>query len=105
MNGWLQRKGDEVTLAIRVRPRASRDEFSGLHGSRLKVRITAPPVEGAANDHLRRFLADAFGVPVTRVRLLRGLSGRDKLVTISGAARLPEALERLAATVPPAGPP
>lgn len=101
MDRWLQRDGDDITLALRVQPRASRDEFSGLHGGRLRLRITAPPVDGAANDHLRRFLAEAFGVPATRVRLLKGLSGRDKLVAISGVTRLPEALERLVATATP----
>jgi hypothetical protein len=103
MGGWLLRKGDEVTIALRVQPRASRDEFAGLHGDRLRVRITAPPVDGAANEHLRRFLAGAFDVPASRVRLLKGTSGRDKLVSVSGVGKLPEELERLAPPAPSAG--
>jgi uncharacterized protein (TIGR00251 family) len=92
---WLTRDGNRVTLALRVQPRASRDEVAGLHGDRLKLRITAPPVEGAANEHLCRFLARLFGVPPSRVRLLQGATGRDKLVALEGVGGLPEAIVRL----------
>lgn len=96
MVAWLQQNGDEVTLALRIQPRASRDEIVGPYGDRLKLRITSPPVDGAANDHLCRFLAGLFRVPQSRVRLLRGSTGRDKLVVIAGVSRLPEAISRFA---------
>ncbi|MCJ7451957.1 MAG: DUF167 family protein [Steroidobacteraceae bacterium] len=95
MADWLTRHDDRVTLALRVQPRASRDEVAGLHGDRLKLRITAPPVDGAANEHLCRFLARLFGIPPSRVTLLKGTTGRDKLVALEGVRELPEAIVRL----------
>jgi uncharacterized protein (TIGR00251 family) len=92
---WLTQDGDRVTLALRVQPRASRDEVAGLYGDRLKLRITAPPVDGAANEHLCRFLARLFGVPPSRVQLLQGASGRDKLVALEGVRDLPGTIARL----------
>jgi uncharacterized protein (TIGR00251 family) len=95
MAGWLTRDGDRVTLALRVQPRASRDEVAGLYGDRLKLRVTAPPVDGAANEHVCRFLARLFGVPPSRVRLLQGMTGRDKLVALDGVGDLPDSIARL----------
>jgi len=57
--------GDDLILDCHLQPKASRDEFAGLHGERLKIRLTAPPVEGKANAHLLAFLAAAFGVAKT----------------------------------------
>lgn len=74
---------------IKVQPRASRDEIVGPHGERLKVRITAPPVDGKANAHLARFLAKAFRVPPSAVTLVAGQSGRDKQVCIASPRALP----------------
>jgi uncharacterized protein (TIGR00251 family) len=73
-----------VTLRVRVQPRASRDALGGEREGALLVRLTAPPVEGRANDALARILAHALGVPPSAVQLLRGGSGRDKLVSIAG---------------------
>lgn len=96
MPSWLQRHPDRITLALRVQPRASRDEVAGIHGDRLKVRISAPPVDGAANRHLCRYLADLFDVPAASVRLVRGESGRDKTVEVAGAIALPGPIAALA---------
>jgi len=82
-------EGDALVLNIRVQPRASRDEIVGPLGGSLKVRITAPPVDGKANAHLIKYLAKAFGVPRARVTLLGGESGRDKRLRIDAPARLP----------------
>ncbi len=71
-------------ILVHVQPRASRTEVAGLHGEALKVRITAPPVDGAANETLRRFLADALSVPTSAVRIVQGESGRRKVVEVSG---------------------
>lgn len=78
-----------LTLQCQIQPRASRDEFAGLHGGRLKIRITAPPVDGEANQHLVRFLAKAFGVPQKQVRIVRGEQGRAKTVCIEHPTRIP----------------
>lgn len=104
MPGWLKHHEDGITLALRVQPRASRDEVSGLYGDRLKLRITSPPIEGAANEHVCRFIASLFGVPRSRVRLLKGQGARDKLVAVAGVSALPEPLARLAGGEPAQGP-
>jgi len=69
-----------------VQPRASRDEVSGVHGDALKIRLAAPPVDGAANDALVNFLAAVFAVPRRAVRILAGESSRSKLVEIDGVS-------------------
>jgi uncharacterized protein len=73
-----------VRIAILVQPRASRTELAGLHGEALKVRLAAPPVDGAANEALIRFLAQTLNVPRTAVMISSGLSGRRKHVVVSG---------------------
>jgi len=86
---WYQWQGDDLLLWVRAQPRASRDALVGPYGDALKVQITAPPVEGKANEHLIRFLAKAFGVPRMQVELLSGESGRNKRFRISSPATLP----------------
>ena len=61
--------GEDLILDCHLQPKASKDEFAGLHGDRLKIRLTAPPVEGKANAHLQTFLAKAFGVAKSQVSL------------------------------------
>lgn len=95
MNHWLRRDPGGLTLALHVQPRASRDAVAGVHDGCLRLRITAPPVGGAANEHLLRFVARLFSVPPARVSLLRGAAGRRKLVRVAGVARLPDALATL----------
>ena len=79
-----RRDGDDLLLEVRVQPRASRTEFAGVLGDRLRVRLQAPPVDGRANAALVEFLADAFEVPRARVTIEHGLSGRDKRVRVRG---------------------
>lgn len=73
-----------VRFSVRVQPRASTNEIAGVHGDALKVRLTAPPVDGAANDNLVKFLADIFAVKRGSVRILNGESSRSKIVEIDG---------------------
>ena len=94
MAGYYQWQGDKLVLQLRVQPRASRDEIVGPHGEEaLKVRITAPPVEGKANAHLIRFLARAFGVSRSHVSLLGGDSSRSKRIAIESPTTLPVSAE------------
>ena len=86
---WFRWEGEELWLSLHVQPRASRDQLVGPHGDQLRVRITAPPVDGKANAHLLRYLAKAFGVPRAQVTLVSGESGRSKRVRIERPARLP----------------
>lgn len=72
-----------AALAIRVTPRASRDEVvEVLPDQTIKVRLTAPPVEGKANEALVEFLAKVLGVSRSRIEIIAGQTGRDKLVSI-----------------------
>lgn len=71
-------------VRIRAQPRASRTELAGLHGGSLKVRVAAPPVDGAANEALTRFLAEILGVGRRAVHLVRGDAARDKIFAIEG---------------------
>jgi len=92
VGGWYQWQGEQLLLSVRVQPRASCDEIVGPHGGEsLKVRITAPPVEGKANRHLIKFIAKAFGVARGQVSLAKGEHGREKRLAITAPTRLPEA--------------
>src|SRR5688572_168664 len=91
-----------ATLRVRVSSRASRDGLAGERQGALVVRITAPPVEGAANSAVLRLLARVLDVPASAIVVRQGASGRDKLLHVAGvdAARL---RARLAAACAPAG--
>jgi uncharacterized protein (TIGR00251 family) len=90
VTGFAREDGDAVVLALHVQPGARRTEVAGLHGAALKIRLAAPPVEGKANEALRAFLADAFGVPLRRVAIVRGEASREKVVRIASPALRPD---------------
>ena len=73
-----------MTLKVRVQPRASRDALAGEREGTLVVRLVAPPVEGAANEALARFLGKALGVAPSAVRIIAGEAGRNKVVAVAG---------------------
>lgn len=80
-------------LSVHVVPRASRDGAQALPDGSLKVRLTAPPVDGAANEALVRFLASLFGLARRDVVILAGERGRRKTVRLTGAP--PEAVRAI----------
>lgn len=82
-------------MHVHVQPRASRSEVVGTHGAALKVRLLAPPVDGAANDALVALLAKELGVPRRDVRIVQGATSRAKLVEIDGTTA--DAVRALAA--------
>ena len=69
---------------MHVQPRASRSEVVGTHGAALKVRLHAPPVDGAANEALAALLAERLQLPARAVRIVAGRTGRAKTVEIDG---------------------
>jgi uncharacterized protein len=71
-------------VEVRVQPRARRDEVVGERDGRLVVRVTAPPLDGRANDAVRKLLAKRLGVASSLVAVVRGHAGRDKLVEVEG---------------------
>ena len=73
-----------VRFAVRVQPRASSTGFAGMYGDAVKIRLAAPPVDGAANEALVIFLAKIFSVSRHDVRILAGESSRSKLIEIRG---------------------
>ena len=86
-------------LSVRVQPKASGDEIvgpcvDGLGGESLKVRITAPPVDGKANAHLVKYLAKVFGVSRSRISVIAGDSGRQKRVSINRPTQMPLSIRR-----------
>lgn len=92
METWYQWQGERLLLSVRLQPRASCDEIVGPHGTdSLKIRITAPPVDGKANQHLIKYLAKEFGVAKGQVTLLSGTTGRDKRLAIDSPTKLPVA--------------
>lgn len=87
-------RGGAIVFSVRVIPRASRDSIDGEFEGALKVHVTAPPVDGRANDALRRILADRLNVSVSAVKILSGEKSRTKRVEVRGIA--PARLQLLA---------
>ena len=77
---------DGVTFAVRVVPRASKNEIAGIHGDALKIRVTAPPVEGRANEALIAFLAKRLGVRKSQMEIVTGATSRRKMIRVIGLA-------------------
>ncbi|HVW69208.1 MAG TPA: DUF167 domain-containing protein [Steroidobacteraceae bacterium] len=84
-----------VSIEIHVQPRASKTEISGVHDGRLRIRLAAPPVDGAANAALVSFIAEKLGIAKSRVQVVKGLASRRKVVRIEGlsAAAVAAALQ------------
>ncbi len=76
-----------VTLNVRVVPRSSRNQISGVEGGALKIKLTAPPVEGAANAALIQFIAEWLSVRKSAVSIISGDKARQKIVRVEGVSR------------------
>ncbi|MEL7567789.1 MAG: DUF167 domain-containing protein [Dehalobacterium sp.] len=79
-------KGGKVSFKVKVQPRASKNGLSGIIGDAVKLRITAPPVDGEANKGVIQYFARLFGVSQKEVVIISGLSSKTKIVEISGVA-------------------
>jgi uncharacterized protein (TIGR00251 family) len=84
VSSFVSDSKDGVVLKVQVQPRASRDEVVGPHGEALKIRITAPPVAGAANKHLLKFLAKKLQVARSQMSIASGATSRAKSIAIEG---------------------
>jgi uncharacterized protein len=73
-------------VRVRLQPGASREEVVGFRGGALVVRVTAPPVDGKANEALRKLIAKRAGVAKSQVTIARGARSRDKLVRVEGVS-------------------
>ncbi len=92
--GFLRVQSDGLYLAVKLQPRAKRDEIGEALGNELKIQVTAPPVDSAANEALLRLLAETLDSPRGAVRLARGHTSRHKLVKLQGLTPA-EALAKL----------
>ena len=93
MSDWYRWEGPDLLLKLKLQPRSSHDAFAGQQNDRLRVRITAPPVDGKANKHLLAWLASQFGVAKSSVTIEAGQSSQLKRVRIKTPARIPDIIK------------
>jgi uncharacterized protein (TIGR00251 family) len=84
LTAFISVQPDGVSLAIKLQPRASANEIAEPLGNELRVKVTAPPVEAAANEALIRLLAETLDCPRSRVEILRGHTSRHKVIKLHG---------------------
>jgi uncharacterized protein len=77
-----------IVIEVKVEPRSSKKGISGLLGEVVKVKLTAPPVDGAANEQLIEILSEATGIKKSAIRIIRGASAKRKTIEIKGIAAL-----------------
>ncbi len=80
----MQKTKDGIIFKVKVQPKASKNEFAGLYQDALKIRLTAPPVEGKANKALIDFLADWLGVKKSQVEIVSGQLSKIKIIKVIG---------------------
>jgi len=80
----VQKTKDGISFKVKVQPKASRNGFAGLYQDALKIRLTAPPVEGKANKALIDFLADWLGVKKSQVEIVSGQLSKIKIIKVVG---------------------
>ncbi len=83
-------EGNNLILSVHIQPRASQAGIVGTYGERLKIKITAAPVDGQANAQVSKLLAKVFGVAKSRIVLLTGHTSRDKRFCIQSPQKLPD---------------
>lgn len=83
----ITEKDGKVYLAVRVQPRASREEVRVEPGGRIRIALTAPPVEGEANDALKAFLSKKLGLPKRAIGIAGGEKSREKRLVVEGITR------------------
>jgi uncharacterized protein (TIGR00251 family) len=83
---YVSRVANNIRIDFYVQPRASRSEVVGQYDGRIKIRLAAPPVDGAANAELVRFVAERLGVAKSKVRVVAGETSRRKVVEVEGVA-------------------
>jgi uncharacterized protein len=81
---YLRAQADGVCLAVKLQPRAAANQIAGTHGEELRIRVTAPPVDDAANHALIELLARQLGCARRQVELIRGHASRHKVLLIRG---------------------
>ena len=80
----LKQTEASATLTVRIQPRASKNNATRMEDGSLKIRLTAPPVDGAANEALIKYLSDVLSVSKSQVEIVSGHTGRQKIIRITG---------------------
>lgn len=83
---FCREKGKCLTISLQVQPRARKTEIIGVHGDTLKVKVAAPPVDGAANEELISFFSKFLGVSKSSIQVLRGGQSRKKVIEVEGVS-------------------
>jgi len=78
---------EDIILKVYLQPKSSKNEMVGPYRDGIKVKVTAPPIEGKANEALIRFLAKEFRISPSCIEIIRGHRSREKTLRISGVAR------------------
>ena len=84
---WIRETADGTLFKVAVQPRGSKNTIVGVHGDALKIRLTAPPVEGAANKMCIGFLAETLRVPKSAIEIVHGHGSRSKMVLVRSLAK------------------
>lgn len=92
MADWYRRRGENITLTLHVQPGAKCSEIVGLYGDALKIRLSAPPIEGRANEALLKFIAKLFDVPLRQVELKSGEQSRHKVILVKRSLIEPDSI-------------
>ena len=89
MNIPYKKTKDGITIEVKVEPRSSKKQITGIMDNTiLKVKLTAPPVDGSANEQLIELIAETTGVKKSQIKIIRGLSSKRKLVGITGVEKI-----------------
>ncbi len=96
---WIKKTPEGVTVFLLIQPRASKNEIIGPQGERLKVRLTAPPVSGAANKMCTTFLAKCLKIPKSSLEIVSGQSSRQKQIMIRSSDGIDTIRKKLEKTV------
>ncbi|MFH1260135.1 MAG: DUF167 domain-containing protein [Elusimicrobiota bacterium] len=92
---WYKYYPDRIELYIKVIPQAGKNQIVGIQGEQLKIKLTAPPVDGKANENLIDFLTETLPIKRSQLKIIRGLTSRSKVIEISGPSIKIEHLAQL----------
>ncbi|HWP92957.1 MAG TPA: DUF167 domain-containing protein [Thermodesulfobacteriota bacterium] len=81
------KEGPTIIIEVQVQPKSSRDEITAYQSGRIKIRVTAPPEGGKANERLKEIIAEEFGVSKSGVEIVKGQKSRLKIIKISGISQ------------------
>ena len=92
---WYKKDPGFITLMVYVQPGAKHNEIAGFHGNELKIRLKSPPIDGRANEALKKYMSLIFEVPLRQVELKKGDKSRHKTVVVMNSKIEPETIENV----------